>query len=144
MLREEALITFCTDSDSAGDVELRPLLSDGGVQVSVKLPGHGPSMGACNSETVAAYNIWSNVTISQPIWQVRNRPDTPAESVARGQSIYFVQSMMTTVGQLGQLDDTRLGLETEYIRMWRTAGDVECSDVSHGMRSRPEVCGRGR
>lgn len=65
---EEALIPFCTNSDSAGDVGLGFLISDGDVQVTEELPGHGPSMGACNSGTVAAYNRWSNVTISQPPW----------------------------------------------------------------------------
>ena len=66
MLREEDGPTkFCTDSDSPCDAEA--LLPGSGAWVLVELPEDGPSMGACNSAMVAAYDIWSNVSISQSI-----------------------------------------------------------------------------
>ena len=68
MLREEDGPTkFCTDSDSPCGVELGSLLPGGGARVPVELPEDGPSMGACNSAMVAAYDVWSNVSISQSI-----------------------------------------------------------------------------
>jgi len=55
---EHAPIKFCAGPDSPCSAELMVLPSGGEVQAPVELPEDGPSIRACDSAMVAAYDIW--------------------------------------------------------------------------------------